>query len=153
LSKTVRWLSSKIGLVKSRLAAGTAPQGRPDIVLSEEGWYVHHYFEDDVVATVISVSFYDSQGKPVEPGLPEVGTSTPHWARLDRSVQRSQQPEEKWGRAWLELVQLAAALLVPLATLASTTINGGSTGHWWEIIAIGFGSDTIKSILVGRQES
>jgi hypothetical protein len=48
--------------------------------------------------------------------------------------------------------QLSAALLVPLATLATTTIGGGA-GNWWELIAIGFGSDTIKSILVGRQES
>jgi hypothetical protein len=42
--------------------------------------------------------------------------------------------------------------LVPLAALASATLNGGSTGHWWALVALGFGSDTIKNILVGRDE-
>jgi hypothetical protein len=95
------------------------------------------------------VSFYDSQGNLVDLG----DTATSQWSRLVESVRPSRRSNEKWARAWLEMFQLSAALLIPLATLSSTTINGGSVGHWWELVAIGFGSDTIKSILVGRQES
>ena len=39
--------------------------------------------------------------------------------------------------------------MVPLATLASTTLDGSGGANWWELIAIGFASDTIKNALVG----
>jgi len=120
--------------------------------LSEHGWYVHHYFEKDVAQSEISISFYDSEGKLLDLGLPK-DADAGHWSRLTEPLEPSRRPTDKWGRAWLELFQLAAALFVPLATLASTTLSGGSSGRWWELIAIGFGSDTIKSILVGRQDS
>ena len=119
--------------------------------LCEDGWYVHHYFENDVERSAIAVSFCDSAGKPVDLGMPEGGTSASHWSQLDESVRVSRRPQEQWARSWLEVFQLSAALLIPLATLASTTISGATTGHWWEIIAIGFGADTIKSILVGEE--
>lgn len=118
-----------------------------DILLPEDGWYVHHYFEKYVVASTVSVNFYNSRGEPVDL------TTSGNWPVLSVKPRLSRRGKENWQRFSLELTQLGAALLVPLATLASTTINGGTGGHWWELVAIGFGSDTIKNILVGKDES
>jgi hypothetical protein len=121
--------------------------------LNEDGWYVHHYFEGDVTESTTTVSFYDSEGNVVDLGVPAGDAAKKHWSCLSKPVEQSSRYKEEWSRGRLELFQLSAALLVPLATLASTTISGSGSGHWWELIAIGFGADTIKSILVGRQES
>lgn len=120
--------------------------------LSEDGWYVHHYFEKDVDQTTVSVSFYDSAGQPVV--LPEGDDpAQPPWFRAVHAIRESRRPQEKWSRALLEVFQMIAALLIPLATLAASTLAGSASTQWWELIALGFGSDTIKSILVGRQDS
>jgi hypothetical protein len=134
-------------------AAARLDESEPPRELSEDGWYVHHYFEGDVVENTTTVSFYDSKGSIVDLGVPPGDAAKKHWSCSSKKVEQSSRYKEKWSRGRLELFQLSAALLVPLATLASTTISGGSSGHWWELIAIGFGADTIKSILVGRQES
>lgn len=135
--------------------AGDKPSpNEPDIPpLTEEGWYVHHYFEGDVDQTTTTVGFYDSDGNVIDLGVPPGEVAQNHWSCLSSPVVQSRRSKEKRSRVWLEFFQLSAALLVPLATLASTTISGGGSGHWWELVAIGFGTDTIKSILVGRQES
>lgn len=75
---------------------------------------------------------------------------------------RTVQPQvrvQEWG-VWLtdrferifpEALQLAAALLVPLATLAVTQSDQGTSGQWWELIGVGFGSETIRGILTGKE--
>jgi hypothetical protein len=138
--------------IKDSTQRRQALEARNTTVLSEEGWYVHHYFEKDVDRSTISVSFYDSAGKPValQGGDDSAGS---RWFRTVQSIHASRRRKEKWGRLVLEVFQMTAALLIPLATLASTTLSGGGSAHWWELVAIGFASDTIKSILVGRQES
>jgi hypothetical protein len=118
-----------------------------NILLPEDGWYVHHYFEKEVGKSEISVNFYNSQAAPINLVPNE------SWSTLLVEPRPSRRGKENWQRFLLELTQLAAALLVPLATLTSTTISGGSSGRWWELVAIGFGSDTIKNILVGKDES
>jgi hypothetical protein len=125
---------------------------RDTTALSEEGWYVHHYFEKDVDQTTVSVSFYDSAGQPVVLQDSD-DPAQPPWFRAVHAIRESRRPQEKWSRAMLEVFQMVAALLIPLATLAASTLTGSASTQWWELIALGFGSDTIKSILVGRQDS
>lgn len=122
---------------------GEASEG---LQLPEEGWSVHHYFEKYVITSAISVSFHDSNGVPINL------SSGANWSTLSVKPVPDRRGREKWQRFSLEITQLVAALLVPLATLASTTVTGGSGTHLWELFAIGFGSDTIKNILVGKNE-
>ncbi len=122
-------------------------------MLYEDGWSVHHYFESDVGQSRISVSFRNADGTPVKLDAPAGSGDALRWYDRMEVVQVSRRSRERWARAWLETIQLTASLLVPLATLASQTLNGGSVGDWWQLVAIGFASDTIKNILVGRQES
>lgn len=144
--------------IGSRMARRQPERKAPQVidaettVLSEDGWRVHHYFEKDVEQVTVSLSFYDSKGQAVDLGATDEGAAS-HWSRLVEPVRVSRRPQEQWARFWLEAFQLFAALLIPLATLASTTISGGSASHWWGLVAIGFGSDTIKSVLVGQKES
>jgi hypothetical protein len=121
--------------------------------LTESGWYVHQYFERDAELFEIFVDFYDSTGKPIDIGVKDTETDAQHWSQLIEPIRRSRRSNEKRGRALIESFELIAALLVPLAALSSTAITGSSAAHWWELVAVGFGADTIKSILVGRKES
>ena len=52
------------------------------------------------------------------------------------------------GREALQL----GALLVPLATLAVTQAGQGSGGSWWELLRVGFDSETIRDILTCKPE-
>lgn len=160
---TCRWTfndrhaaSSGVGWA-SQLWRGSdpAPDGTPPaLLLCESGWDVHHYFEKDVNWSNVSVAFFDATGSPIklDAGTPPAADAKP-WYRLAEPVTASRRPQEKWARAWLETVQVAATLLVPLATLASTTLDGSGGANWWELIAIGFASDTIKNALVGVSSS
>lgn len=118
-------------------------------VLSEGGWDVHHYFERDVDWSEVSVSFHDSQGAAIALDATPLPVGGKPWYKVAEPVISSRRPKEKWARAWLETVQVGATLLVPLATLATTTLGGSGGANWWELIAIGFASDTIKNALVG----
>jgi hypothetical protein len=120
--------------------------------LAESGWYVHHYFEGDTELSEISVSFYDSKGKPVSLGINESDGKSKQWTRMTQQLRPSRRSKQTRARLLVESIELIAALLVPLAALTSTTFAGNSAAHWWELVAIGFGSDTIKSILVARHE-
>ena len=121
--------------------------------LCEDGWSVHHYFEKGIDHSAISVEFHDSKGQAIDLAAEAAQQPDGPWYLRHEAVLPSRRPQEQWARAWLELFQLTAALLVPLATLASQTVNEASVANWWQLIAIGFASDTIKSILVGRQEA
>jgi hypothetical protein len=57
-AKLRQWLSMDDG--SSRIVQ--------NILLPEDGWYVHHYFEKYVVASTISVNFYDSRAEPINLG-------------------------------------------------------------------------------------
>jgi hypothetical protein len=126
---------------------GTKSKQSDDLLLPEDGWYVHHYFEKQVYESVVTVNFYNSRGQAIEFAPSE------NWPQMRVKPRPDRRPKENWQRFGLEIMQVGAALLVPLATLASTTVNGGTASHWWEIVAIGFGSDTIKNIIVGKEES
>lgn len=129
----------------------TAASGSEITSLSETGWSVHHYFESDIDQSRVTVSFSDSEGQPVDLGREVPEPPSPWWIRTEKP-RLSRRGPENWSRFRIELVQLGAALLVPMATLASSTINGATATHPWELIAIGFGADTIKNILVGKPE-
>lgn len=133
-------------------AAGRQADEPDCLELGEDGWSVHHYFEGDVDQSTIDVRFFDAAGQPIDIGCDAADPTALHWSRRTESVRRSRRSKEAWAHAWLEAFQLSAALLIPLATLASTTLGGNGGAHWWEVIAIGFASDTVKSILVGRPE-
>jgi hypothetical protein len=75
------------------------------------------------------------------------------WAELTVRPRPDTRGNENWQRFLLEVTQVGAALLVPLATLASNTVSGGTASHWWEIVALGFASDTIKNIIVGKDST
>ena len=140
--------------VRSWFRAGQGADVTRIKTLYEDGWSVHHYFEKTVDQSAIELNFHDSGGMPVV--LSAAGSGGGVWFRKDEPpvpVEASGRPQERWSRASLEAFQLVAALLVPLATLASQSINEASIGNWWQLVAIGFASDTIKSILVGRPES
>ncbi|NKI92200.1 hypothetical protein [Rhizobacter sp. SG703] len=124
----------------------------PEKPLGEQGWSVHHYFERDIKRSDISVAFSDSGGRFI--ALPPGATAADLvWYRQSEPVYRSRRSREGSQRFWIEMLQIGAALLVPLATLASQTVSDASTGgSWWQLVVIGFASDTIKSILVGRQD-
>lgn len=123
------------------------PSGPRIVSLPETGWSVHHYFQSGIDQSQVKVSFFDSDGQPV---FDEDDES--EWRVRTEKPRRSGRSPEIWSRFRIELVQLGAALLVPMATLASSTISGATTAHPWELIAIGFGADTIKNILVSRSE-
>jgi hypothetical protein len=57
-----------------------------------------------------------------------------------------------WDRYFPEALQLGAALLVPLATLAVTQADQGISGRGWELLGVGFGSETIRGILTGKPQ-
>jgi hypothetical protein len=144
------------GFLKKPEKSAAAPPlegGEEDACFEEYGWYVHHYFESDIERSDITVSFYDREGKLVAMDSPQSGAPNNGWCHLRVTPKLSPRGTEKRGRLWMEILQLSAALVVPLLALASATVNGGNTGHWWDVVAIGFASDTIKNILVGRQET
>jgi hypothetical protein len=117
-------------------------------VKHEQGWHVFHYFEKGSLSAKVSVEVYDGNemvalGANPHGEFPEITvTPTPSW-----------RGKERYARTILEIAQLAAALLVPLAALASTTVNGGGEGSWWTLAGLGFGTDTIKSIILGKDDS
>ena len=144
----IPWIKRVIAVVRQWISRKPAnSKTTEDILLPEDGWYVHHYFEKYVVESAVSVNFYNSLAEPIPLA------SSDNWPTMVVRPRLDWRGKENWQRFSLEVTQLGAALLVPLATLASTTISGGSSGHWWELVAIGFGSDTIKSILVGKDDS
>lgn len=119
----------------------------PHLKLPENGWFVHHYFEKSAYQSVVTVSFHDSQGQAIVLGKDKA------WAELTVRPRPDTRGNENWQRFLLEVTQVGAALLVPLATLASNTVSGGTASHWWEIVALGFASDTIKNIIVGKEST
>jgi hypothetical protein len=146
--------------LKGWLRPGTPPTVQPATRISERGWEIYHYFGDNVTSSDITVRFYWSgkllpwpvEGQPDPPPLEYKRTvypgaqlvSSDRWWRFYRN--------EKFQRVLPEALQLAAALLVPLAALAVTQTGQANSGPWWDLIGIGFGSETIRDILTGTPE-
>jgi hypothetical protein len=136
------------------LSRGEEEGGRvrsASIPVCEDGWTVHHYFEKNVAKTTVSVAFHDQAGKLID--LAKAVAPDDKWFNQVLAVEPSSRNQERMARLWLEVIQVGAALLVPLATMASQTTADAVTGNWWQLVAIGFASDTVKNILVGRQET
>lgn len=109
----------------------------------ECGWQVYYAPEGDEPVNV-AVRFFDN-GKPV--------AGTEELPAYRRPLPLKPTPWD-WGgkaeRIFPEALQIAAALLVPLAALAVTQSEQGTTGQWWQLIALGFNSEVIRGILTGN---
>lgn len=113
----------------------------------ERGWRVHRYFEPDVVQQHIHVAFF-FRGQPIVVGTPAT------FSRVvvpEESVHNKREGVEGWRRAGFQTLQVFAALLVPMVTLAITTAGEPNFGRWWDLVGLGFGSEAIRNILTGDQ--
>jgi hypothetical protein len=141
---------------------GMAPAATDLQPETASGFRINHYFEPDIVEQVVEARFY-CKGSPVladnTPGVPpgpvsRDGSVLYRWKISPGQGSRTQ--PDRWER-WIwrhapQLLGLCAALLVPLATLAITTTSGDvSSSHWWDLVGLGFGSETIRNILTGQQ--
>jgi len=124
--------------------------GRDDVVKirHEWGWHAFHYFESGSMSTEISVAF--SSGSDSVNLTNNSGNDFPS---ITVTPTVSLRGKEKYARTVLELAQLAAALLIPLAALATSTVNGGGDARWWTLAGLGFGTDTIKNIILGKDDT
>lgn len=114
-----------------------------DVVRKESGWQVYYAPEGDKPVS-IAVCFFDN-------GRPIAGTAELPVYR--RSLALKPTPWDWGGKAerfFPEALQIGAALLVPLAALAVTQSEQGTTGQWWQLIALGFNSEVIRGILTGN---
>ncbi len=117
----------------------------------ETGWKIHHYFEEGVGEYTIEARFY-YHGQPVTSD----SGSDPVTCNRVVTLEEPTDSAKVWREKWLwgpapQALQLFAALLVPLAALAVTTAGEGASGRWWDLVSLGFGSETIRNILTGRQ--
>jgi hypothetical protein len=138
-------------------AAGNGAQGHepaadqnesPEDGQVEYGWRVHRYFEPGILRQPVEARFYwdgepvcDKSGKPV--------TFQKVIVPRERVRHRKDQWEKWVWRPMPQALQLLAALLVPLAALALTTAGESGAGEWWDLVGLGFGSETIRNILTG----
>ncbi len=135
----------------------------PEIQQIERGWEIYRYFENDVKECEITVRFYN-QGKlltkpgagadgdliPAEPVVIS-GKVTPE-PQENRSYRWWHPKSEQFQRFTPEALQLGAALLVPLATLAVTQSGEVNSGNFRDLIGLGFGSEAIRGILTPTPE-
>jgi len=135
---------------------GTDREQVPAPVQSETafGFRINRYFEPDIVEQVVEARFY-CKGTPIN----VEGTTNPVvCSRTIAPGQSNRIQADRWERRiWRhapQVIGLGAALLVPLATLAITTTTGDvSSSHWWDLVGLGFGSETIRNILTGQTSS
>jgi hypothetical protein len=116
----------------------------------ERGWTVHRYFEPGVEQQTLAVRFFRNGRELNIP--PDVLSG--HYQKIvepTESTSNRRESHEKWLRFGFQTVQMLAVLLVPLATLAITTTGDASSGQWWDLVGIGFGSEAIRNILTGDQ--
>ena len=118
------------------------------VTTHEEGWDAFHYFQNNTVKTKISVAFRNA-GIEITPA----SGNAKDFPELTLTPAPNTRGKDKRARLLLEVAQLFAALLVPMTTLAFNTLSGGTEGQWWSLVALGFGTDTIKSILVGKDDA
>ncbi len=119
----------------------------------EYGWRVHRYFEPGILDQDVEVRFF-WKGKPI---LRKCDSKPATLKRVVVPRERTHHKKDRVER-WLwrplpQALQLMAALLVPLAALAVTTAGEPAAGQWWDLVGLGFGSETIRNILTGPQAS
>jgi hypothetical protein len=132
---------------KTEARVNTNPQ-------TEHGWEIYHYFAANVTRCEVIVRFYVN-GELVN--KTPVGDQQPAALEYKQTIHpqargRDFRVAERFERVFPEALQLGAALLVPLATLAVTQAGQGTSGSWWELLGVGFGSETIRAILTGKPE-
>jgi hypothetical protein len=127
--------------------AGSEPTGQEQC---EIGWHVYRYFEPGVARQEIEVRFY-YKGTPVADAAGEPVVLRKVVRPGERAHHKKDRLERWLWRPLPQALQLFAALLVPLAALAVTTAGEASSGQWWDLVGIGFGSETIRNILTGPQ--
>jgi hypothetical protein len=141
---------------------GTAPAATDLQHETVSGFRINRYFEPHIVEQVVEARFF-CKGSPVladQTACLQRCPVAPDGAVLYRwkitPGQGSRTEPDRWER-WIwrhapQLLGLCAALLVPLATLAITTTTGDvSSSHWWDLVSLGFGSETIRNILTSQQ--
>ena len=118
----------------------------------EKGWEINHYFADAGGRSPLQVQFY-YQGKPV-PKTPQSADPLiyPFVIPLKTESRRTAYWEQT-KRVAFESIELIAALLVPLCALAISTADKGSSSQWWQLLGLGFGSDTIRNVLSASSNS
>ncbi|UWZ82589.1 hypothetical protein [Occallatibacter riparius] len=135
-------------------ASETSPrsdESRPSYY-RERGWDVYHYFESFLRSCPVEVRFY-WEGKPV---TVNPGSDRPliYQYEIDLQVEnasrRKSARKDSVRRVIFETFELGAVLLVPLCALAISTADQNTTGFWWQLVGLGFGSDTIRSVLSGQ---
>jgi hypothetical protein len=117
--------------------------------MTECGWRVHRCFEPSTAEQVIETRFF-WRGQPIVNGNGQPVILT----RVVTPREPSQHRQDTWERLlWRpapQALQLFAALLVPLAALAVTTSGEAASSQWWDLVGLGFGSETIRNILTGQ---
>jgi hypothetical protein len=117
--------------------------------MTECGWRVHRYFEPHVSEQTIQKCLF-WRGQPIVDERGEPVTLTRVVAPRVQSHHRNDQWERLLWRPAPQALQLLAALLVPLAALAVSTSGEGASSRWWDLVGLGFGSETIRNILTGQ---
>jgi hypothetical protein len=118
----------------------------------ERGWVVHRYLEAGVERQNLSVGFF-RDGRELNIPAEIVATRYRKTVEPSERSNNGKESHEKWLRFGFQTVQMLAALLVPLATLAITTAGDATTGRWWDLVGIGFGSEAIRNILTSEQST
>jgi hypothetical protein len=119
-------------------------------VSTEYGWQIYRYFPADTAECNVSVRFYHD-GEPIK--VSDAETAAP--LEYSKPVPLRQPPRRRSShvrRVAAEALPLLATLLIPIAALAVTQSDQGTTGRWWELIGVGFASETIRGILEGKSE-
>lgn len=120
------------------------------IVQRERGWTVFRYFEPGAYRQTLSARFLrNGRELPIAPDV----VAARYSVTFEPNTQGDTEPNahDRWLRLGFQTLQMLAALLVPLATLAITTAGAPTVGRWWDLVAIGFGSEAIRSILTTDQ--
>jgi hypothetical protein len=144
--KRGKWSTAKQPELKIDAQAESGP---PAFVHREQGWDIYHYLEPSVSSCDINVRFY-VDGKEVMTVPAGQASTVLEYTRT--IVPRAIPGTWAWDRYVPEALQLGAALLVPLATLAVTQADQGISGRGWELLGVGFGSETIRGILTGKPQ-
>jgi hypothetical protein len=135
---------------KGLAAPSTAPSTEDTLYYRERGWDIYHYFESVSKRCPLEVLFY-FDGKPVL----ATGSNDPLLMKFvidleaESAARKRTARKDIMTRTLSETLELFAVLLVPLCALAVSTADQGSSGHWWQLLGLGFGSDTIRNVLSG----
>ena len=116
----------------------------------EKGWEVYHYFEERKGRYPLEVLFYFKGKLVMDAKNPATSpSSTPTSSISPPAETKGTFYWEQSKRIVFESLELFAALLVPLCALAVSTADKGSSSQWWQLLGLGFGSDTIRNVLSG----